>query len=160
VQPIRLHALTAPLLHEEHAPQFTLVDNKRRIVIARLNHQWIKITGTAVLQSQVKILQGADPALRTQALDRLIQAGYDWAAGAIKFSAANYWDGINLLSPDGLPIVSRTHHPRLYVNLAHGPAGWGLSIGSAALITALLDNRLAKEDRDFAHMLSVDRFSR
>ncbi len=41
------------------------------------------------------------------------------------------WDGLRLISVDGLPVVGATQHPRLFVNVAHGPAGWGLACGSA-----------------------------
>jgi D-amino-acid dehydrogenase len=160
LQAVRLHALMAPILHEELAPHITLVDSARRITIARLNNR-MKITGAAVLQGHAKILRAANPALRAQALDMLAQAAHNWAPGAVKFSSARHWDGVSLLSPDGLPVVSRTVHPRLYVNLAHGPVGWALSSGSATLLAELLSGQ--PSDEEFGGLitaLDAGRFSR
>ena len=158
LQPVRMHALMAPILHEELAPHVTLVDTERRITIARLNNR-MKITGAAVLQSRAKTLRGLDAGLRAQALDMLAQAAHDWAPGAVKFSSARHWDGVSLLSPDGLPVVGRTSHPRLYLNLAHGPVGWALSSGSAELIAAMVGGQTDGDYDELIAALSAGRFS-
>jgi len=62
------------------------------------------------------------------------------------------------LSPDGLPVVSRTAHPRLYLNLAHGPVGWALSRGSAELISAMIGGQTDGDFDELIAALSAGRF--
>jgi D-amino-acid dehydrogenase len=159
LHPVRMHALMAPILHEELAPHLTLVDTARRITISRLNNR-MKLTGAALIQGRERTFSPPDRILRNQALDMLAQAAHDWAPGAVKFSSARQWDGIRLLSPDGLPVVSRTAHPRLFVNLAHGPSGWGLAAGAAALLAELVSGASEPALDELLGALSAARFKR
>jgi len=159
LHPVRMHALMAPILHEELAPHLTLVDTAKRITISRLNNR-MKLTGAALIQSRERAFSPPDTVLRNQALDMLAQAAHDWAPGSVKFSSARQWDGVRLLSPDGLPVVSRTAHPRLFVNLAHGPSGWGLATGAAALLAELVSGTNEPASDDLLGALSAARFKR
>jgi D-amino-acid dehydrogenase len=159
LQPVRLHALMAPILHEELAPHVTLVDSARRITIARL-HNRMKITGAAVLQGRAKSLRPADAGLRQQAFDMLAQTAHDWAPGAVKFSSSRHWEGVSLMSADGLPVVGRTAHPRLFMNLAHGPVGWSLACGAAALLAQLLGGQADDDCAELITALGSGRFAR
>ena len=159
LHPVRMHALMAPILHEELAPHLTLVDTAKRITISRLNNR-MKLTGAALIQSRERAFAAPDTVLRNQALDLLAQAAHDWAPGAVKFSSARQWDGVRLLSPDGLPVVSRTAHPRLFVNLAHGPSRWGLATGAAALLAELVSGTSEPAADELLGALSAARFKR
>jgi len=159
LHPLRVHALMAPILHEELAPHLTLVDSARRVVIARMNNR-MKLTGAGLLQSRERAMGAPDPQLRDRALDLLAQAAHDWAPGAVKFSSARQWSGVRLLSPDGLPVVGRTAHPRLFVNLAHGPAGWGLAVGAADLLAAQISGIDDAEQAPLLQALASTRFKR
>jgi len=159
LHPVRMHALMAPILHEELAPHLTLVDTAKRITISRMNNR-MKLTGAALIQSRERAFSPPDIVLRNQALDMLAQAAHDWAPGAVKFSSARQWDGVRLLSPDGLPVVSRTAHPRLFVNLAHGPSGWGLAAGAAALLAELVSGTTEAGSDELLGALSAARFKR
>ncbi|KAF1025487.1 MAG: D-amino acid dehydrogenase 1 [Burkholderia plantarii] len=131
LHPVRLNTLTAPVAYEEHAPHLTVVDSIKRITMTRM-HQRVRIGGAAVLQSEKDTARRPLPeALGEAALALLGQATHDWIPGAAKISAALPWQGTRHLSPDGLPVVGPTRHPRVFVNLANGPAGWGLACGSA-----------------------------
>ncbi len=135
VYPVRVHTLNAPVAHEECVPNTTLVDAARRIVVTRTNHR-LRIAGGAVLQRTKQLEQALPEALTEEALALLGEASRDWAPGAARISAALAWEGMKLLSADGLPAVGNTGHPRLFVNAGHGPAGWALALGSARLIAA------------------------
>ena len=50
-------------------------------------------------------------AVTKEALALLGQATHDWIPGAAKISAALSWEGLKLLSPDGLPLVGNAVHP-------------------------------------------------
>ncbi|MEX3922344.1 FAD-dependent oxidoreductase, partial [Paraburkholderia sp. BR10872] len=91
------------------------------------------------------------------ALALLGEASRDWAPGAARISAALAWEGIKLLSADGLPAVGNVSHPRLYVNAGHGPAGWALSLGSARLIAQQISNAAPDLPADTIKALSPGR---
>ncbi|WJF89041.1 FAD-dependent oxidoreductase [Paraburkholderia bonniea] len=157
LHPLRLHTLVAPIAHEECAPHRAIVDAVKRITITRMNHR-LRIAGAAVLQSASQTSKPLDPALSEEALALLGQATHDWIPGAAKISAALAWEGVKLLSPDGLPVVGNALHPRLFVNLGHGPAGWGLACGSAGLIAALISGTPSGLPPDTLAALRPERF--
>jgi D-amino-acid dehydrogenase len=65
---------------------------------------------------------------------------------------------LRLISVDGLPAVGATRHPRLFVNAAHGPSGWGLACGSAKVVADLVSGQKPDLPDDTLFALSVDRF--
>jgi len=131
--PLRLHTLNAPIAHEECVPHATIVDTARRAAITRINHR-LRIAGGAVLLRARDVDEPLTEALTESALAQLGEASRDWAPGAARISAALAWEGMKLLSADGLPAVGSAGHPRLFVNAGHGPAGWALALGTAKLI--------------------------
>ncbi|HKT98162.1 MAG TPA: FAD-dependent oxidoreductase [Paraburkholderia sp.] len=137
--PVRVHTLNAPVAHEECAPHTTLIDAARRIAITRTNHR-LRISGGAVLQHAKELDEALPEALTEEALALLGEASRDWAPGAARISAALAWEGMKLLSADGMPAVGNAGHARLYVNAGHGPAGWALALGSARLVAAQISN--------------------
>ena len=157
--PVRVHALTAPIGYEEHAPHVTVVDYERRVTISRL-HNRMRFASAPVLQGRRKAYKPTPPKLRERALDTLGQAGHTWVPGAAKLSAMRDWDGVTLMSPDGLPVAGATAHPRLFVNTGHGPAGWGLACGTGRIIADLVSGNAAEHDSNTLAALSPARFSR
>ena len=133
VYPLRVHTLAAPIAHEECVPNSTIVDTARRAVITRIHHR-LRISGGAVLLRSRDLDEPLPEALTESALAQLGEASRDWAPGAARISAALAWEGMKLLSADGLPAVGCAGHPRLFVNAGHGPAGWALALGSAKLV--------------------------
>ncbi|WP_322106484.1 FAD-dependent oxidoreductase [Paraburkholderia sp. J41] len=139
VYPLRMHTLNSPVAHEECVPHGTIVDAGKRIVITRMNHR-LRISGAAVLL-RAQDVDGALPeAVTEDALALLGEASRDWAPGAARISAALPWEGVKLLSADGLPMAGNVGHRRLFVNAGHGPAGWALALGSAKLVAQQISN--------------------
>jgi D-amino-acid dehydrogenase len=136
---LRMHTLNSPVAREECVPNSTIIDAARRIAITRMNHR-LRISGSAVLLRAKEVDEALPEALTEAALTLLGDASRDWAPGAARISAALAWEGMKLLSADGLPAVGNVAHPRLYVNTGHGPAGWALSLGSARLIAQQISN--------------------
>lgn len=159
LHPLRLHTLVAPIAHEECAPHITVIDAVKRITITRNNHR-LRIAGGAVLQSVGQTDKPLGEPLTKEALALLGQATHDWIPGAAKISAAMPWEGVKLLSPDGLPVVGNALHPRLFVNLGHGPAGWGLACGSARLVADLVSGTVPDLPPDTVAALRAERFGR
>ncbi|KDB06730.1 D-amino-acid dehydrogenase [Burkholderia sp. lig30] len=158
LHPVRVHTLTAPLAFEGHAPHLTVVDSVKRIAMTRL-HQRLRISGGGVLQSMQDTARPLAEPLSEMALTLLGQASHDWIPGTAKISAALSWQGIKLLSPDGLPVVGPTPHPRVFVNFGHGPAGWGLACGSAKVVADYLGGSAARWPADTLAALRAERFA-
>jgi D-amino-acid dehydrogenase len=157
LHPLRLHTLTAPLAYEERAPHITIVDSVKRIAMTRIN-QRMRVTGGAVLQSVAKADKPLGESMTRRALALLGQATHDWIPGAAKISTARAWDGVRLLSSDGLPVVGATSHSRLFVNAAHGPAGWGLACGSARVVADLVSGIAPEVPDSTLSALRIERF--
>lgn len=155
--PLRLHTLAAPIAHEECAPHVAIVDAVKRIAITRMNHR-LRIAGGAVLQPAAQIDKPLGESLTKEALALLGQATHDWIPGAARISAALPWEGVKLLSPDGLPVVGNALHPRLFVNAGHGPSGWGLACGSGKLIADLITGVTPDLPPDTLAALRPERF--
>jgi D-amino-acid dehydrogenase len=158
LHPLRLHTLSAPIAHEECTPHVSIVDAVKRITITRMNHR-LRIAGGAVLQAAGKTDKPLPEALTKDALALLGQATHDWIPGAAKISAALSWDGLKLLSPDGLPLVGNALHPRLFVNAGLGPAGWGLACGTARVVADLISGVPPELPPDTLAALRPERFS-
>lgn len=157
LHPARLFALTAPIAYEERAPHLTVVDTVRRITMTRANRR-VRVAGAALVQPEREIAKPAAEPLAKAATAVLAQATHDWIPGAARISAAHAWDGVKLLSPDGLPVVGQALHPRLFVNLGHGPAGWGLACGSAKVVADLVSGAEPSVPPDTLAALRADRF--
>ncbi|MCC8391397.1 FAD-dependent oxidoreductase [Paraburkholderia sp. MMS20-SJTR3] len=157
LHPLRLHSLVAPIAHEEFAPHVAIVDAVKRIGISRMNHR-LRIAGGAVLQGAGQVDKPLGDALTREALALLGQATHDWIPGAARISAALPWEGVKLLSPDGLPVIGNALHPRLFVNAAHGPAGWGLACGAGQLIAELVSGQTPALPSDTLAALRPERF--
>lgn len=158
LHPARFFSLTAPIAYEECVPHVAVVDTVRRITMTRVN-QRVRVAGAALVQPEREIAKPAPEPLATAATALLAQATHDWIPGAAKISAAHSWDGVQLLSPDGLPVVGRASHPRLFVNLAHGPAGWGLACGSAKVLAEIISGTEPSVPPDTLAALRADRFA-
>ncbi|MGF6771412.1 D-amino-acid dehydrogenase [Paraburkholderia sp. GAS199] len=157
LHPLRLHNLVAPIAHEECAPHVAIVDAVKRIAISRMN-QRLRIAGGAVLQSASQIDKPLGESLTKEALALLGQATHDWIPGAARISAALPWEGVKLLSPDGLPVIGNALHPRLFVNLGHGPAGWGVACGAGKLVAEIVSGRTPDVPADTLAAFRADRF--
>lgn len=156
--PARVHGLTAPIGYEEHAPHVAVVDYESRVTISRL-HNRMRFASAPLLQGRRKTFKPTQAKLRERALDTLGQAGHTWVPGAAKLSAMRDWDGITLMSPDGLPVTGATAHPRLFVNTGHGPGGWALACGTAKIVADLVSGQAPEVEANTLAAISPARFS-
>ncbi|MCX8567002.1 MAG: D-amino-acid dehydrogenase [Glomeribacter sp. 1016415] len=157
LQLMQLHTIIAPIAYEERAPHLTLIDTVRHITMARFNNR-LRVAGGMVGPRLKQTQFSLDHKLRQQTLNKVAHAVHDWLPGVTKLSTGSYWDGQKLLSPDGLPIVGATAHPRLWVNLAHGPVGWALACGAAQALADQLTGQACELDADTLLALSPTRF--
>ncbi|MBN9097065.1 MAG: FAD-dependent oxidoreductase, partial [Pseudonocardia sp.] len=104
-----------------------VLDLKSRIAITRLG-QRVRASGGADLGGSGA---GTDPA----SLRRLGQVMSHWFPAAARFSgpqaSIQSWRGALVMSDDGLPCIGASRLPGLWLNLAHGAAGWAMACGAA-----------------------------
>jgi D-amino-acid dehydrogenase len=158
LHPTRVFTLSAPIAYEECAPHLTVIDSIKRITMTRMN-QRVRVSGAGVLQAARETAKPLTQSLSKAATGLLAQATHDWIPGAAKISAARAWDGLRLLSPDGLPVVGHALHPRLFVNIGHGPSGWGLACGSAKVVAELVSGETPSVPPETLAALRPERFA-
>ncbi|HEX7775651.1 MAG TPA: D-amino acid dehydrogenase [Parvibaculum sp.] len=130
VYPLKGYSVTVPA--SEAAPNVSMTDEARKIVISRLGNR-IRIAGTAeVAGYDTEIEMPRARSVLDAALNLLPQLG----AAA---DAAEYWTGLRPMSSDGSPLIGQAGRFRnLFLNTGHGSLGWTLGAGSAAALADLI----------------------
>ncbi len=153
---VRCHTITAPIANQETAPQMTVIDPVQQTTMTRLNNR-IRIAGAPIPQPLPKGAPAPNK-LRRHLLDKAEQTAQQWLPSAFKLSASRTGDNCRLLSEDGLPIVGALSNQRLFVNIAHGPNGWGLACGAAKAIADMISGNSPELDEGTLAALSPKRF--
>ena len=130
-------SVTAPMRHvEAHpdlGPRSAITDLQQQVVIHRLGSR-LRISGGARLGAGSKRHQPDDLARLYRVLD-------DWFPGAARRGHAQRWTGARPMLPDGAPVIGASGLRGVWLNLAHGAAGWALACGSARLVADGLAGR-------------------
>ncbi|MFZ3218460.1 MAG: FAD-dependent oxidoreductase [Rhodoferax sp.] len=125
------YSLSASIREPLNAPRSAVMDLTSGIVIARLGNR-IRVSGGAEL--------GGNPATHdpkmVQSLYKALQSHFP---GAAHFpSGTQIWKGARSVTFDGLPVMGASEIPGVWLNLGHGPNGWGLSSGAARVLADLI----------------------
>ncbi len=150
VYPVKGYSITLPLRDAEAAPLSTLMDETYKVAITRLGDR-IRVAGTAELA-------GYDLSLKPERRRTLRHVVADLFPDAFDDRADDaFWTGLRPMTPDGTPLVGRSHVEGLWLNTGHGTLGWTMSCGSARLLADLISGRNPEiEYRD----LTLDRYRR
>ena len=124
------YALTAPLQHLDGlglpGPRGAVVDMQSGLVISRLG-QRVRVTGLRTL--------GRAPRQAPAAIGRRLHAAMEAAfPGCAVVREARAWQGEQLCTPDGGPLLGPTGLPGLWLNLGHGAHDWALTSGAARML--------------------------
>ena len=57
------------------------------------------------------------------------------------FEKAEFWAGLRPMTPEGTPILGKSHHSNLFYNTGHGHLGWTMSCGTARLTADLISGK-------------------
>lgn len=132
-------ALSAPVREATHAPSTVWMDAQERIIISR--------TGQRLRASGGVLVPGAASQATFKTLYRAIE---DWFPGAATLhgdkALVQTWQASVGHTPDGLPLVGRTAHSRIWVNAAHGGRGWTFGAGAAKLLAELMTGQTTSLD--------------
>nr|WP_249787328.1 D-amino acid dehydrogenase [Bradyrhizobium sp. BRP23] len=147
VYPVKGYSITVPIKDASAAPESTVMDESYKVAITRLGNR-IRVGGTAEISGYSDKLYDARRATLDHSLTDLFPRGGD-------LSKATFWSGLRPMTPDGPPVIGRTHYANLHLNTGHGTLGWTMSCGSGRVLADMLSGK--KPDIDVS-ALSVERY--
>lgn len=135
--PVWGYSVTAPLRELEHAPELgprsAVMDERYKVAISRLGRR-VRVSGSAELGGRADRFHPGAMATLYRVLD-------DWFPGAAQMAKVQRWKGARPMLPDGPPLIGRSGHDGVWLNLGHGSSGWALSAGSARALADLMAGR-------------------
>ena len=138
MQPQAGQSLTLPLRSPERGPRSALVDVEREVTLTRLGER-VRVSGGIELGPARK-----QPSERS--MQPLYRALDNWVPGCAHLARPQAWHAARACLPDGLPMIGAVPgHAGLWLNIAHGNAGWMLAAGAALRIAESLDGRGAAD---------------
>ncbi|MDX1594909.1 MAG: D-amino acid dehydrogenase [Gammaproteobacteria bacterium] len=147
VYPVKGYSVTLPVIEPAAAPEVSLTDDARKIVISRLGDR-LRAAGTAEITGHDNRIDGP----RAQALLDGLMALLPRAGDA---NRAEFWTGLRPMTPDGPPVLGATPIANLYLNTGHGTLGWTMAAGSARLLAEIIAGRTPAIELDG---LCLDRY--
>ena len=133
VYPVKGYSITLPLEPGDVAPQVSLTDHSRKIVLSRLGER-LRVAGTAELA-------GYDTEMNEARCEALVRRCREWFPKAGHPERARFWTGLRPATPSNLPLIGRTKYPNLFLNTGHGTLGWTLACGSGKALADILSGR-------------------
>lgn len=124
-------SLTATLREDVGQPRGTVIDVARQVSLSRIG-QRIRIAGGAELGR-------AATESHQNTLRRLYDALDAWFPGsAARGTGMQVWRGARAVRPGGLPALGASGVRGVWLNLAHGDAGWALASGCAEVLAHVI----------------------
>jgi D-amino-acid dehydrogenase len=141
VYPVKGYSVTLPLEADHIAPQTSLTDHSRKIVISRLGDR-LRVAGTAELN-------GYDTEMNEPRCRALLRRCMEWFPKAGRAEAAQYWTGLRPATPSNAPLIGRSKYPNLFLNTGHGTLGWTLACGSGRALADIVSGRRPEPELGF-----------
>lgn len=138
--PVRQYAAAALIRNFDNAPKAALADEAYKVEIARLGSR-IRLSGVAQLTPD-------SASLKERAMRTLIKAGSDWFPDAAGYAQANFWSGVRLVLPDGVPVLGPTPVRDVYINMAQAESGWTMAVGAGKLVSDMVSGQAPDIDAD------------
>ena len=144
VYPVKGYSITLPLTPGDEAPQVSLTDHARKIVISRLGDR-LRVAGTAEMN-------GYDTEINEFRCAALVKRCFEWFPKAGRPESAQFWTGLRPATPSNLPLIGRSRYSNLYLNTGHGTLGWTLACGSARALADIVSGRWPEPQFSFLGM--------
>ena len=141
VYPVKGYSITVPLEPGDEAPQVSLTDHARKIVISRLGDR-LRVAGTAEMN-------GYDTEINEFRCAALVKRCFEWFPKAGSPERAQFWTGLRPATPSNLPLIGRSKYSNLYLNTGHGTLGWTLACGSARALADIVSGRRPEPEFGF-----------
>lgn len=148
VYPVKGYSVTLEVPDDGSAPEVSVTDEVRRIVVSRLGNR-LRAAGQAEVAGYDRTVE-AD---RAQSVLEAVRALFPALGEDLE---PEFWCGLRPMTPDGVPVLGKAPgRDNLYLNTGHGTLGWTLAMGSAALLAELIGGREPSVDPE---NFSADRF--
>jgi D-amino-acid dehydrogenase len=141
VYPVKGYSITLPLDSASVAPQISLTDHARKIVLSRLGDR-LRVAGTAELN-------GYDTEMNERRCQALVKRCFEWFPKAGRPEGAQLWTGLRPATPTNLPLIGRSKYPNLFLNTGHGTLGWTLACGSGRALADIVSGRRPEPEFGF-----------
>lgn len=139
--PVKGYSLTLSADELGFLPKRPIVDDYEHIGVTPLGDR-LRVAGTVEFD-------GFDTTLRPARVENLKHALKRLFPCMRMPDEVHPWCGLRPMAADGLPIISSTAVPQLFVNTGHGALGWTLACGSADLVTSLVTGKANARDTPF-----------
>jgi D-amino-acid dehydrogenase len=152
INPVKGYSLTLPGPKNALLPSIPIIDESRHLAVTPLGSR-IRISGSAEIA-------GFDRSIKQQRLTMMLdffRELFPLIADSADRSEMTAWTGLRPYSADGVPILGRCEISNLFLNTGHGHLGWSMSLGSACLLSDMIDGRKTELD---SGPYSIQRFSR
>ena len=141
VYPVKGYSITVPLEPGDEAPQVSLTDHARKVVVSRLGER-LRVAGTAEMN-------GYDTEINEFRCAALVKRCFEWFPKAGSPERAQFWTGLRPATPSNLPLIGRSKYSNLYLNTGHGTLGWTLACGSARALADIVSGRRPEPEFGF-----------
>lgn len=135
IYPVKGYSITVMLNDEASraaAPSVSLLDDKAKIVSARLGPDRLRVAGTAEFN-------GEDRNIRMDRVRPLVSWVERHLPG-VSTETCVPWAGLRPMMPDMMPRVGQGRSPRVFYNTGHGHLGWTLSPATAEGIARIIES--------------------
>jgi len=141
VYPVKGYSITVPLESGDEAPQVSLTDHARKIVVSRLGDR-LRVAGTAEMN-------GYNTEINEVRCAALVKRCFEWFPKAGRPERARYWTGLRPATPNNLPLIGGSKYSNLFLNTGHGTLGWTLACGSGRALADIVSGRRPEPRFDF-----------
>lgn len=133
IYPVQGCSVTYAVPGWRHLPARPVRDRNLKVAITPLGPR-IRVTGMAVLD-------GHRTTIEPRFLDRMRRTIRTIFPTLPRDAPETTWSGLRPMTPDGPPILGPTRIANLFLNTGHGPLGWTLGCGTAALVADQIAGR-------------------
>ena len=133
IYPLKGYSLTLPIADDRGAPRISVTDFKRKVVYARIGDE-LRVAGMADLSGRRAVID-------VERVDQLVDEVRATFPHASDFSSLKPWCGMRPATPRGTPVLGRTPHENLFLNVGHGALGFTLALATGRVVADLVAGR-------------------
>jgi len=133
IYPAKGYSSTFPLETGGLAPTIPGVDEQWLVGWSRLGDQ-LRLTSTAEFA-------GYDWSWSPRDFNNILRFARDVFPDAADWDRGEYRACLRPMTPDGRPVLGRTRHRNLWLNVGHGHMGWTMAFGAARIVADLMAGR-------------------
>ncbi|MGF1910032.1 D-amino acid dehydrogenase [Vibrio kasasachensis] len=132
IYPIKGYSITVPAT--EFAPEVCVTDVDNKVVVSRVGDK-LRIAGCADIV-------GYNSNIDESRIEHLLNVcKNNFPKAGIYSDIKHTWAGIRPVTPSSVPIIGKAGVDNLFFNIGHGTLGWTLALGSASLLTAIINQQ-------------------